>query len=354
MRTGHPVQSSIVKRTPSRKQPQIRQNSAKSRQSLPVNSRPLPLNICVVAFDGISPFHLSVPSVVFGDTHQTPSPFDLHFCAIDGPVVRSTVGFSIQIADDWEALARADVIIIPSWPDHLPPAPTRLIEALQAAHQRQVTLMGLCLGAFVLAQAQLLDGLQATTHWTAAPELSAQYPQVHVNASALYVDEGSIITSAGTAAAIDCCLHFVRKTLGAELSNLISRRLVMAPHRRGGQAQFIESPIAERPRDHAFANLLDGMRQSLDQKHTVQTMAERMNMTERTVSRLFAKQTGSSPAQWLLNERLNHAQRLLETTSCSMENIALAAGFASASAMRPHFRTRFGLSPTEWRKNFSY
>ena len=138
MRTGHPVQCSIVKRTPSRKQPQIRQNSAKSRQSLPVNSRPLPLNICVVAFDGISPFHLSVPSVVFGDTHQTPSPFDLHFCAIDGPVVRSTVGFSIQIADDWEALARADVIIIPSWPDHLPPAPTRLIEALQAAHQRQV------------------------------------------------------------------------------------------------------------------------------------------------------------------------------------------------------------------------
>ncbi len=319
-----------------------------------MNPKPIPLKICVIAFDGVSPFHLSVPGVVFGDVHQTPSPFDLHFCSVDGPHIRSSVGFSIHTSDDWKTLEQADVIIIPSWPDHLPPAPTRLIEALQAAHRRQVTLMGLCLGAFVLAQAQLLDGLEATTHWSFAQELSAQHPLVRVNASALYVDEGSIITSAGTAAAIDCCLHYIRKTLGAELTNLISRRLVMAPHRQGGQAQFIEAPIAARPRDNAFANLLEDMRKTLDHKHTVQTMAQVMNMTERSVSRLFAKQTGSSPAQWLLNERLNHAQRLLETTSCSMENIALAAGFASASAMRPHFRNRFGLSPTEWRKNFTY
>lgn len=354
MRTGHLVQRPSVGGTHSCKQPYIRQNPAKFRQFLPVNPRRLPLKICVIAFDGISPFHLSVPSVVFGDVHQKPSPFDLHFCSVDGPHIRSSVSFTIQTSDDWKTLEQADVIIIPSWPDHLPPAPTRLIEALHAAHQRQVTLMGLCLGAFVLAQAQLLDGLEATTHWSAAQKMSTQYPQVRVNASALYVDEGIIITSAGTAAAIDCCLHFVRKTLGAELTNLISRRLVMAPHRQGGQAQFIESPIAARPRDHAFANLLDGMRQTLNQKHTVQTMATRMNMTERSVSRLFSKQTGTSPAQWLLNERLNHAQRLLETTSCSMEKIALAAGFASASAMRPLFRTRFGLSPTEWRKNFTY
>jgi transcriptional regulator GlxA family with amidase domain len=332
----------------------MRQNSAKSRQSLAVNPRPLPLKICVIAFDGISAFHLSVPSVVFGENHQTPSPFDLQFCTIDGPHIRSTVGFDIQIKANWGALAQADVIIVPSWPDDLPQAPSKLIEALHAAHQRNATLMGLCLGAFVLAQAKLLDHLEATTHWSAAQKLSTQFPQVRVNASALYVDEGNIITSAGTAAAIDCCLHFVRKTLGAELTNLISRRLVMAPHRQGGQAQFIEAPIAARPRDHAFANLLDDMRKTLDHKHTVLTMAQRMNTTERSVSRLFSKQTGTSPAQWLLNERLNHAQRLLETTSCSMENIALAAGFASASAMRPHFRTRFGLSPTEWRKNFSY
>lgn len=354
MRTGHQVQRSSFGVTHPCKQPCIRQNSANFRQTPAVNQRPLPLKICVVAFDGISPFHLSVPSVVFGDVHQTPSPFDLHFCSMDGPLIHSSVGFSIQITDNWETLERADVIIIPSWPDHLPPAPKRLIEALQAAHRRQVTLMGLCLGAFVLAQAKLLDHLEATTHWSAAQALSTQFPLVRVNAKALYVDEGNIITSAGTAAAIDCCLHFVRKTLGAELTNLISRRLVMAPHRQGGQAQFIESPIAARPRDHAFANLLDAMRQTLDQKHTVQTMAQRMNMTERSISRLFAKQTGSSPAQWLLNERLNHAQRLLEATSCSMENIALAAGFASASAMRPHFRTKFGLSPSEWRKNFTY
>ena len=319
-----------------------------------MSPRSLSQKICAIAFDGISPFHLSVPGVVFGDVHRTPWPFELSFCSIDGPHIGSSVGFSIQTNGNWDALSQADVIIIPSWPDHLPPAPAKLIQALQAAHERNVTIMGLCLGTFVLAQARLLDGLEATTHWTAAEKLRQQYPRIHVNASALYVDEGLIITSAGTAAGIDCCLHYVRKSLGAELANLIARRLVMAPHRRGGQAQFIELPVTARPRDHAFADLLDEMRAKLDQKHTVETMARNLNMTARSVTRHFLKLTGSSPAQWLLNERLNHAQRLLETTPRSMEHIAQATGFSSASAMRPHFRSKFGLSPSEWRKNFAY
>ena len=307
----------------------------------------------MLAFDRISPFHLAVPCVVFGDRHPGAPEFELRVCAAEPGPLRTTAGFSVTAEHGLEGLRGADIVIVPSWRDPDERAPRALLAALNAAHARGARLVGLCLGAYVLAEAGLLDGLGATTHWSFAEDFARRYPAVRVDARVLYVDEGSLVTSAGTAAGIDCCLHLLRQDYGAEAANRVARRLVVAPHRQGDQAQFIEQPVPGTAGDTRLAHLLDRMRASLAAPHTVDTMAAQALMSRRTFTRRFRQATGATPMRWLMAERLARVQALLETTVVPIEHIAEQAGFASATVLRERFRAAFGLSPSAWRDGFT-
>lgn len=308
--------------------------------------------IAVLAFDRISPFHLSVPCVVFGDRHPEVPVFDFRVCAAESGPLRTTAGFALST--DWglEGLAAADIIIIPSWRnvDEAPPAP--LLAALQAAHAHGALLVGLCLGAYVLAEAGVLDGQRATTHWAYAEDFARRYPQVQVDANVLYLHSGTLVTSAGTAAAIDCCLYLLRQLCGARIANRVARRLVMPPYRQGGQAQYIEQPIPATPQDARLARLIDWVRAHLAETHTLDSLAVQAHMSRRTLTRHFRQLTGRSLTQWLTDERLARTQMLLENSQLGIESIAAAVGFGSPESLRLHFRRAFGVSPAAWRQLF--
>lgn len=308
--------------------------------------------VAVVAFDQISPFHLSVPCVVFGDAHPGAPRFDLRVCAADAGPLRTTAGFRVQVDHGLDALERAQIVIVPSWRDTTERAPQALLDALTAAHAAGAQLVGLCLGAFVLADAGLLDGRRATTHWAAAPAFAQRFPNVVLDADVLYVEDGGLLTSAGTAAGIDCCLHLLRRRYGGEVANRVARRLVTPPHRQGGQAQFIEQALPAHPRDSRLADLLDWVRARLDQPHSLDSLAERALMSRRSFTRHFCQVTGATVGDWLLGERLALCQRLLETTDQPVERIAALAGFGSAVSLRQHFGRAFGVSPSAWRQTF--
>lgn len=311
----------------------------------------LPL-IAVVAFDQISPFHLSVPSVVFGDGLRHNPAFDIRTCSAEGSRLSTSAGYTIEVEHGLELLENAQIVIVPSWrnPDERPPQP--LLDALIAVNQRGGKIVGLCLGAYVLAEAGLLDGRSATTHWAYADDFSQRYPSIQLDADVLYVEEHNLLTSAGTAAGIDCCLHMLRQQHGAELANTVARRLVVPPHRQGGQAQFIDQPLPTTARESNLAHLIDWLRSNLQSAQSLDSLAERSNMSRRTFTRQFRLLTGTTLGKWLLNERLMLCQRLLETTGLSIEQISLNAGFGSTVSMRNHFRTSFGVTPTTWRHTF--
>jgi len=308
--------------------------------------------VAVVAFDQISPFHLSVPCVVFGDRHPGLPSFDLLVCAAEEGLLRTTAGFRVAVDHGLEALTSAQTVIVPSWrnPDERPPQP--LLDALVAAHGRGAQMVGLCLGAFVLAEAGLLDGRSATTHWAWAQAFAARYPGVKLDADVLYVEDGNILTSAGTTAGLDCCLHLLRTQYGSEIANAVARRLVMSPHRQGGQAQYVEQPLPATARDSRLAGLLDWVRANLQQAHSLDSLAERSLMSRRTFTRHFRQLTGVTVGDWLLAERLALSQRLLETTDQPVEQVAMLAGFGSPASLRHHFGQAFGVSPKAWRQNF--
>jgi transcriptional regulator GlxA family with amidase domain len=308
--------------------------------------------VAVLAFDQISPFHLSVPCVVFGDAHPGVPRFDLRVCAAEAGPLATTAGFRVQVDHGLEALAQADTVIVPSWRDPLERPPQAALDALVAAHAAGAQMVGLCLGAFVLAEAGLLDGRRATTHWAAAPAFARRFPNVVLDADVLYVEDGRVLTSAGTAAGIDCCLYLLRKRYGGDVANRVARRLVTPPHRQGGQAQFIEQPLPLHPRDSRLAGLLDWVRAHIEAPHTLDSLAERALMSRRTFTRHFRQITGNTVGDWLLGERLALCQRLLETTDQSIERIAALAGFGSPVSMRQHFGKAFGVSPTAWRQTF--
>lgn len=308
--------------------------------------------IAVVAFDRISPFHLSVPCVVFGESNPVTPPFELMVCAAEDGPLRTTAGFSLLVEHGLAALETAGTVIVPSWRDVAERPPRRLLDALLAAHRRGAQIVGLCLGAYVLAEAGLLDGRRATTHWAFAQDFARRYPGVKVDADVLYVDDGQLLTSAGTAAGIDCCLHLLRRSHGAECANRVARRLVVPPHRQGGQAQFIEQPLPASAGDSRLAQLLDWLRASLQQPHSVDSVAGKALMSRRTFTRHFRQLTGGTLGSWLLAERLALAQRLLETTEQSVERVAALAGFGSPASLRQHFGKGLGVSPSAWRQTF--
>ncbi|WP_205746770.1 GlxA family transcriptional regulator [Duganella callida] len=304
--------------------------------------------IAVIAFDGITPFHLSVPSLVFRDLEQ----FDLRVCSADPPPLRTTGGFDIATTHTLRALSSADIVIVPTWHDDCRPAAPALLNALRRAHRRGARLVGLCLGSFPLAEAGLLDGRTATTHWAFAHTLIERHPTVTVDREVLYVDDGDILTSAGVAAGLDCCLYLLRQLCGAEVANRVSRQLVVAPHRQGGQAQFIERPLPVSPSDCRFNDVLDWVTRHLQEEHSIDALAARAAMSRRHFTRHFRLATGTSFKQWLLNQRLTHAQRMLERSDASIEMVAQEAGFGSALSLRQHFRTTLRTSPSAYRKQF--
>ncbi|MBY0455203.1 MAG: helix-turn-helix domain-containing protein [Burkholderiaceae bacterium] len=309
-------------------------------------------SIAVVAFDHISPFHLSVPCVVFGEPHPGIPLFDFKVCTAESAAIRTTAGFSLHIAHGLSALEGANTIIVPSWRDPAERPPQPLLHALLAAQQRGAQVVGLCLGAYVLAEAGLLDGRRATTHWAYAKDFAQRYPRVHVDADVLYVEDGNVLTSAGTAAGIDCCLHMVRQRYGAESANSVARRLVMPPHRQGGQAQFIEQPIPANARSSRLSGLIDWVRSHLNQPHSVDSLAQRALMSRRTFTRQFRLLMGMTVVEWLHAERLALTQRLLESSNHPIDAIAALVGFGSPESLRLHFRRAFGVSPVAWRATF--
>ncbi|WKB54865.1 GlxA family transcriptional regulator [Eleftheria terrae] len=314
----------------------------------------MPTRVAVLAFDGISPFHLSVPCLVFGEVGDEVGPprFELQVCAERRGRLRSTAGFSIEVKHGLRALQRADVVVVPSWHDGGAVAPPVLLRALQAAHRRGALVVGLCLGAFLLAEAGLLDGRPATTHWHLVPRFRERYPQVRLQPEVLYVDDGDILTSAGTAAGIDCCLHLLRSRWGAKVANRAARRMVVAPHRQGGQAQYIEQPVPAAPRGDRLAELLEWLSSHLREPHSLDSLAQRALMSRRNFSRRFRDATGTTVGKWLLNQRLALAQRLLEGSDRSIADIAEHSGLGSAVSMRQQFAAAFRTSPSAYRRQF--
>ncbi|MCS0599466.1 GlxA family transcriptional regulator [Massilia agri] len=320
----------------------------------PQEHLPAAPKVAVVAFDGIIPFHLSVPCLVFGSQAvRAEDPcFEILVCGLQAGPLRTSAGFTITAQRDLSGLEEADIVVMPSWLTADREAPACLLDALRRAYARGATIVGLCLGAFPLAQAGLLDGRTVATHWEAAGLLAARYPTVKVDQHVLYVDEGQVLTSAGVAAGLDCCLHLLRRLRGADYANKVARRILIAPHRDGGQAQFIDRPLPASPAAGRFSELLAWIDAHLAEEHSIDALAARVAMSRRNFTRHFRQATGTTVKQWLLKQRLLHAQRLLETSEASVERVAQAAGFGNALALRQHFRSAFRTSPSDYRKRF--
>jgi transcriptional regulator GlxA family with amidase domain len=312
--------------------------------------------IAVVAVDRMPLFHLSVACEVFGvDRSDMGLPrHEVLVVAGEADPLLSNEGVTLQTPYGLDALADADVIVVPWWrhyDDEQPPGP--LLDALRRAHSGGARVAGLCGGAFVLAAAGLLDGRRATSHWMYTDKLARLYPMIRVEPKVLYVDEGDVLTSAGTAAGIDLCLHLLRTLDGAEVANKVARRMVVPPHRAGGQAQFIDLPLPEVSEDDRLARATRWALENLDRPITVDDLADHAFMSRRTLTRQFRSRMGSSPLQWLLQQRTLLAQRLLETTDLPVETVAHRSGFGSAVTLRAHFQRSLGTSPRDYRVTFS-
>ncbi|MFG2869100.1 helix-turn-helix domain-containing protein [Streptomyces sp. NPDC048338] len=299
--------------------------------------------VALAVTDGMLHFELSVASEVFGG-----APYDLTVCG-PGPV---RVGrFRLEPDAGLDGLGGAGTVIVPGWADVDVDPPVELVDAVRAAHEAGARVASLCTGAFVLAAAGLLDGRRATTHWAHTDVLAARHPLVEVDPDVLYVDNGTVLTSAGKAAAMDLCLHLVRLDHGSAFANTVARRLVVPPHRAGGQAQFVTAPVPARD-DHPLADLLPWVIERLDQPLTVEDLARRANMSSRHLGRHFRSVTGTTPLQWLLNQRIRRAQELLESTGDSVDAVAEATGMGTATTLRRHFNRTLGVPPDAYRRTF--
>ena len=307
--------------------------------------------VAVLAFPGISPFHLSVPTVVFGSVALDPSPYRVLVCAEVPGQLPTAGGYDISVRRGLSVLRTADTVVLPSWDVARVPS-ERLLAAIRAAHRRGARVVGLCLGAYLVADSGVADGREIATHWHAAPDLRRRHPATVVRDDVLWVDHGDVITSAGVTTALDCCLHLVRHDRGAIDAAAVARRLVLAPHRDGSQAQFIPVPISATPNVDPIAASREWAMSRLDQPIDLDAWSRVAAMSRRTFTRQFRDHTGTSPKQWLLEQRLMHARLLLESTSHTIERVAGEAGFATATSLRQHFAIRYGTTPTRHRAAF--
>ncbi|HEV2442590.1 MAG TPA: transcriptional regulator FtrA [Steroidobacteraceae bacterium] len=301
----------------------------------------------------VATFELGIVAEIFGLKRPEMGPDWYRFVTVaeEQRPLRATGGFQICPEAGLEMLARAGTIVIPGWrTDGVPPSPA-VRTALSDAYERGARLVSICSGAFLLAACGLLAGRRATTHWLYADKLQALHPDVEVNADVLYVDGEQVLTSAGSAAGVDLMLHLVRKDFGARAANEVARRMVMAPHREGGQAQFIDRPVPRRA-DDRLGSLLESVRRRPAERWTIARMARRVAMSQRTFIRRFHESTGMGPGEWVIAARLEVARFLLESTAADLDAVSHSAGFGNPAALRHHFRRRVGLTPTAYRASF--
>jgi len=312
-----------------------------------------PRHVAALAYDGLGTFEFGIVVELFGlrRTGLGVKWYDFEVCSLERRPLRAAGGILVQAPRGLSALREAGTIVIPGWTleDVAPPA--KLVNALRAAHAGGARLVSICSGVFLLAATGLLDGKRVTAHWRHVDRFTARFPNIQVERDVLYVDEGSILTSAGSSAGIDLCLHIVRRDYGAEIANQIARRLVMPPHREGGQAQYIEDPM---PREAGrLAPVLEWAQSRLGKTLRVEDLARKASMSPRTFARHFRQQTGTTPHQWLTHQRVMEAQRRLEKTDASIDQIAAAAGLQTAATLRQHFSRALGTSPSAYRRQFS-
>ncbi|SDD65748.1 Transcriptional regulator GlxA family, contains an amidase domain and an AraC-type DNA-binding HTH domain [Streptomyces prasinopilosus] len=306
--------------------------------------------VALAATDGMLHFELSVAHEVFG-TAPSGVAVPWYRLVVCGPGAVRFGRFRLEPDHGLDRLPYAGTVIVPGWADVDAEPPAELVDAVRAAHEAGARVASLCTGAFVLAAAGLLDGRRATTHWAHTGALAARCPGAEVDPDVLYVDNGSVLTSAGKAAAMDLCLHLVRRDHGAAVANAVARRLVVPPHRAGGQAQFVAAPVPDRD-DHALAGLFPWVLERLDRPLTVEDLARRAGMSSRHLGRRFRAVTGTTPLRWLLTQRIRRAQELLETTGDSVDAIAAATGMGTAATLRRHFNRALGVPPDTYRRTF--
>jgi AraC family transcriptional regulator, transcriptional activator FtrA len=310
--------------------------------------------VAAIVYEGLCTFEFGIVTEAFA----LPRPelgrpwYRFRVCSIAGRSVRATGGVTIDAPWGLTGLKDAHTIVMPGWRDVDEPPPTPLLNALRRAAARGARIVSICSGVFALAAAGLLNGKRATTHWRNTQRLAERFPDIIVQPDVLYVDEGRVMTSAGSAAGLDLCLHIIRKDFGAEIANRVAKRLVLPPHREGGQAQYAPEPVTTR-RAAGLARLLDWAQGNLQRDLTVPVLAKQAGMSPRSFARHFLAETGTTAHQWLVHQRLIAAQRKLETTSDSIDRIAEAVGLGTAATLRQHFQRRFRTSPSGYRRRFS-
>jgi transcriptional regulator GlxA family with amidase domain len=302
-------------------------------------------NVVALALDEVVAFDLAIPAQVFGHGDEQ-ARYSFKVCAVAPGLVPSTAGFAVHVRHGMEILTSADTVVVGGYAPHEPPA-ERVLDALRAAAERGARMVSVCTGAFALAAAGLLDGRRATTHWLDADELADRYPAVDVDPNVLYVDEGAVMTSAGVAAGIDLCLHVVRTDYGEEAAAAIARRMIVAPHRDGGQAQYLTRPMPAA--GGAFTNTCSWALEHLDQPLTIIDLARHAGLAPRTFARRFVAETGTTPLRWLTAQRLLLARRLLETTTLAVDHVAARSGLGTAANLRLHLRRDAATTPSAYR-----
>lgn len=310
--------------------------------------------VATVVQPSFAPFEFGLACEAFGlDRSNDGIPnFDFHIVAAEPGLVRSNIGFSITVDEDLTVADTADLVVVtPITRENWGRSDERVLQVVRRAVERGAWVLSVCSGSFVLAAAGVLDGRRATTHWMYADTMTAMYPQIEVDPDVLYVQDGRIITSAGTAAGLDACLHLLRQELGAEAANRIARRMVVPPQRDGGQAQFIDKPLPVAA-THSLAPVTDWMLENLRAELSIDQLAARAHMSPRTFARRFKADLGATPAAWLARQRIIHAQRLLERTELGLDRVAWESGFGSAAVLRQNFARVLGVTPTAYRARF--
>ncbi len=309
-------------------------------------------HVVLLAYDGLATFEFGLAAEVFGLPRPELSPW--YSCAVaaaDPPPLRAVGGVRVLVDAGLEALEQADTIIVPGWRGIDTPVPEALVDALVAAHRRGCRLVSLCSGVVVLAAAGVLDGKRAATHWRYAARVGERFPALRVDADVLYVDEGQVLTAAGSAAGLDLLLHIVRQDFGSAVAASVAKRLVIAPFRDGGQAQFVDQPI--QPRGAAVARAMEwALTQLVHGPIPVAALARAVHMSPRSFHRKFVAATGQSPADWLTRARVDHARAALEGGPATLQEVSDAAGFGSVDALRHHFQRVLGVSPAAYRRRF--
>ncbi|MGZ1492668.1 GlxA family transcriptional regulator [Brevibacterium sediminis] len=311
------------------------------------------MKIAIFAFHDITMFHLSVPQMVFDEvTRLGLADWQTVVFSADGGPVRTVEGYEISGVTDPITAGEADIVVVPSWYDDGRTADSKLLDLLRRSHERGSTIAGLCLGTFPLADAGLLNGRRVVTHWRAFGLLTDRHPDLILDEAVLYIDDGDVFTSAGTASGLDACLHLVRSRLGATAANQVARSLVIAPHRDGGQAQYIQRPLPMQADDDPIARTLGWALSHLDEPLPVRRLAQTAHMSPRSFVRRFRESTGTSPAAWVRSRRLDEGRRLLETTNLPIDRIAADCGFGGAATFRQNFVAAFRAAPSEYRRRF--